>query len=69
MTTERKETIRLAIVGLNYAPEEVGIGPFTAGLAEGLAARGFAVGAVVGQPYYPQWRKRPGLRVVSQFEN
>lgn len=55
------DPLRLAIVGLNYAPEAVGIGPFTAGLAEGLAARGVAVRAVVGQPYYPQWRKLPGL--------
>jgi colanic acid biosynthesis glycosyl transferase WcaI len=47
---------KVAIVGLNYAPEEVGIGPFTRGMAEGLVARGFAVSAIVGKPYYPQWR-------------
>ena len=47
---------RILIVGLNYAPEEVGIGPFTQGMAEGLAGLGFAVEAVVGKPYYPQWR-------------
>jgi colanic acid biosynthesis glycosyl transferase WcaI len=51
----------LAIFGLNYAPEEVGIGPFTTGLARGLTVRGFDVTAIVGQPYYPQWHKRPGL--------
>jgi colanic acid biosynthesis glycosyl transferase WcaI len=33
---------KVAIVGLNYAPEEVGIGPFTRGMAEGLVARGLA---------------------------
>lgn len=48
------------MVGLNYAPEEVGIGPFTAGLASGLAARGAEVAVVAGQPYYPQWRKVAG---------
>lgn len=52
-------TARLLIIGLNYAPEPVGIGPYTAGLAEALAGRGHAVSAVVGQPYYPQWRKDP----------
>src|SRR5688572_22847600 len=49
----------LLILGLNYAPEPVGIGPFTAGLAEGMAARGHEVAIVAGQPYYPQWRPYP----------
>ncbi len=51
----------LLIVGLNYAPEEVGIGPFTRGLAEGMAARGHAVRVIAGQPYYPQWKRYPGF--------
>lgn len=51
---------KVLIVGLNYAPEPVGIGPYTAGLAEALAAHGHRVTAIVGQPYYPQWRKFPG---------
>ena len=42
--------MKLLILGLNYAPEPVGIGPFTAGLAEGMAARGHAVTVVAGQP-------------------
>ena len=29
--------MKLLVLGLNYAPEPVGIGPFTAGLAEGMA--------------------------------
>lgn len=52
--------MRLLIVGLNYAPEPVGIGPYTAGLATSLAARGHAVEVVAGKPYYPQWRAYPG---------
>ncbi|MBC7492262.1 MAG: colanic acid biosynthesis glycosyltransferase WcaI, partial [Novosphingobium sp.] len=51
----------ILIIGLNYAPEAVGIGPFTQGMAEGLAGSGFAVEAVVGKPYYPQWRAVPGF--------
>ena len=51
--------MKLLILGLNYAPEPVGIGPFTAGLAEGMAARGHEVSVVAGQPYYPQWRAYP----------
>ena len=51
--------MQVLIVGLNYAPEPVGIGPYTAGLAEALAERGHRVEAVVGKPYYPQWRSDP----------
>ena len=51
----------LLFVGLNYAPEPVGIGPFTCGLAEGLAARGHAVRVITGRPYYPQWQAYQGF--------
>ena len=51
--------MRVLIVGLNYTPEPVGIGPYTAGLAEALAGRGHLVEAVVGEPYYPRWRSDP----------
>ncbi len=47
---------RVLIVGINYAPEPVGIGPYTQGLAEALVAAGALVEAVVAKPYYPQWR-------------
>ena len=50
---------RIVLVGLNYAPEPVGIGPYSAGLAEELAARGHDITAIVGKPYYPQWRSDP----------
>lgn len=52
---------RILIVGLNYAPEPVGIGPYTQGLAEALAAQGRSVEVICGQPYYPQWRRYPGF--------
>lgn len=54
------DPLRLLVIGLNYAPEPVGIGPFTSGLATALAARGHAVEVIAGQPYYPQWRRLPG---------
>lgn len=47
----------ILIVGLNYAPEEIGIGRYTTGLAEGLARKGWRVTVIAGQPYYPQWRR------------
>lgn len=51
--------MKLLILGLNYNPEPVGIGPYTAGLAEDMAARGHQVELVAGKPYYPQWRPYP----------
>ena len=54
--------MKVLIVGLNYAPEPIGIGPYTTGLAEFLAARGHRVEVITGRPYYPQWRGYPGFR-------
>ncbi|MCB2088689.1 MAG: WcaI family glycosyltransferase [Sphingomonadaceae bacterium] len=48
--------MKILILGLNYAPEPIGIGPYTAGLAESLAASGHEVRAIVGNPYYPDWK-------------
>lgn len=47
---------RILFIGLNYSPEPIGIGPYSAGLAEALVERGHSVQAVVGQPYYPEWQ-------------
>ena len=51
---------RVLIVGLNYAPEPVGIGPYTQGFAQALAEAGAEVSAVVAKPYYPQWQVAHG---------
>lgn len=45
----------ILILGLNYAPERVGIAVYTAGLAETLARRGHRVRVIAGKPYYPAW--------------
>jgi colanic acid biosynthesis glycosyl transferase WcaI len=50
--------LRVTILGLNYAPEPTGIAPYTAGLAEGLAAAGHSVHVVTGYPHYPEWELR-----------
>lgn len=52
--------MRLLIVGLNYAPEKVGIAVYTTGMAETLAADGHEVRVIAGQPYYPAWRIAKG---------
>ncbi|KKC38861.1 hypothetical protein WH87_08250 [Devosia epidermidihirudinis] len=48
--------MKILIVGLNYAPEQVGTGIYTTGMAEALAARGHQVRVIAGQPYFPAWR-------------
>src|SRR5581483_221283 len=52
--------MKILILGLNYAPEPVGIGPYTAGLATYLAENGHDVAVVAGKPYYPYWRVDEG---------
>ena len=54
--------MRFLILGLNYLPESTSIGPYTADLAEFLAARGHHVSVVTGFPMAPQWRIWEGYR-------
>ena len=57
--------LRVLMLSLNYAPEEIGIGPYSTGLATMLSARGAAVEVVAGTPYYPQWRRWNGWKQHS----
>lgn len=52
--------MNILLLGLNFVPEEIGIGPYSQGLAEALAQAGHVVEVVAGKPYYPEWRHRPG---------
>lgn len=56
----------ILLLCLNYAPEEIGIGPYSQGLAEALAQAGHRVEVVAGKPYYPEWRRRPGPAGVQR---
>ena len=47
--------MRILFLGLNYAPEEIGIARYSTGMCEELARRGHDVRAIVGKPYYPDW--------------
>lgn len=55
-------SVRIVILGINFAPDATGIGPCTADLAAWLAARGHEVEVVTAFPYYPQWKKAEGDR-------
>ncbi|MCS6523223.1 glycosyltransferase [Curtobacterium citreum] len=48
--------LSVLLIGMNYTPETTGIAPYSAGLAEELARRGFRVRALTAHPHYPQWR-------------
>ncbi len=50
----------MLIIGINYRPELTSVGPYTAGLAEQLAARGDEVTVLTGLPNYPAWRIAAG---------
>ncbi len=47
------------IVGINYAPDQVGIAPYTTQLADHLRSRGAEVAVTTGFPYYPEYKVRP----------
>lgn len=47
--------MRISVWGINYAPENVGIGRYTSEMCEYLAQSGFDVTVTTGFPYYPQW--------------
>jgi colanic acid biosynthesis glycosyl transferase WcaI len=52
--------LRVLVLGMNYAPEPVGVALYTAGLAEGLAAAGHSVSVVAATPWYPAWAPLAG---------
>ncbi len=59
--------MRILLVGLNYAPEVVGIGLYTTELAEHFAATGHKVSVLTSFPYYPHWRIDPAYRRKRPF--
>lgn len=64
----RPLSLRIVIIGLHYAPESTGNAPYTASLAEGLAAAGHDVRVLTGVPHYPEWQIREGYGEWSREE-
>lgn len=48
--------MKILIYGLNYYPEQTGIGKYSGEMAEWFAAQGHDVKVIASPPYYPQWR-------------
>jgi colanic acid biosynthesis glycosyl transferase WcaI len=53
---------RILVVGINYAPENIGTGKYTSEMCAWLAAKGHEVRVVTAPPYYPAWKIWPGYR-------
>ncbi len=47
--------MRVLVYGMNFFPEPVGIGKYTAEMAEWLADRGHEVRVVAAPPFYAAW--------------
>ncbi|MFG2355932.1 glycosyltransferase [Streptomyces sp. NPDC048521] len=60
--SELLEGRRVLLVSTNYAPEHTGIGPYSTGIAEHLAACGAEVDVLAGMPHYPAWRVHDDYR-------
>lgn len=52
--------MRILILSLNYAPDLVGLGPYTTEMAASLDQAGHEVEVVAAKPYYPAWRIAKG---------
>ncbi len=47
--------MRILVVGINYAPDLIGVAKYNTELCEALAAFGHEVRVVTAPPYYPEW--------------
>lgn len=48
--------MRVMVLGINYAPDLIGVAKYNTELCESLIARGHAVRMVTAPPYYPDWK-------------
>lgn len=54
--------MKILLHGLNFAPEEIGIGKYSSEMVHDLLRRGCDVTVVTAPPYYPQWKIKEGFR-------
>lgn len=50
-----RRKLRVLVIGLNYAPDFIGIPKYTTELCEELVRRGHEVNVITAPPYYPSW--------------
>ena len=62
--------MRILVVGINYAPDLIGVAKYNTELCEALVSFGHEVRVVTAPPYYPEWSIPPGLpRLVLSNRN
>lgn len=54
--------MKLLILGINYAPEKIGIAVYTSDLARSLVQAGHDVRVLTAKPYYPEWQVQRAYR-------
>jgi colanic acid biosynthesis glycosyl transferase WcaI len=54
--------LKILLHGLNFAPEEIGIGKYSGEMVHDLLRRGCDVTVVTTPPYYPQWKIHKDFR-------
>ncbi|WP_028134724.1 WcaI family glycosyltransferase [Bradyrhizobium japonicum] len=54
--------MRVLLVGINYAPDLIGVAKYNAELCESLVAEGHEVRVITAPPYYPAWKIPPGFK-------
>src|SRR3974390_2985118 len=47
--------MRILVVGINYAPDLIGVAKYNTELCEALVGYGHEVRVVTAPPYYPDW--------------
>src|SRR4051812_38612915 len=47
--------MRILVVGINYAPDLVGVAKYTSEMCEVLASFGHELRVITAPPYYPEW--------------
>ncbi|WP_158668140.1 WcaI family glycosyltransferase [Bradyrhizobium guangdongense] len=53
--------MRILLIGINYAPDLIGVAKYNTELCESLVAEGHEVRVVTAPPYYPAWSIPAGL--------
>ncbi|KRQ17390.1 WcaI family glycosyltransferase [Bradyrhizobium manausense] len=53
--------MRVLLVGINYAPDLIGVAKYNTELCESLAAEGHEVRVITAPPYYPAWEIPPSF--------
>ncbi|WP_149498109.1 glycosyltransferase WbuB [Roseiconus lacunae] len=54
--------MNILLYGLNYSPEEIGIGKYSGEMVQFLADQGHHVTVVTTPPYYPDWKVGKGYK-------